>query len=98
MIIALQAARRQQLVVDELVQPVCYLALGDGADHLVRYLPVFEKEESGDGHYIVFAGQLALGIRIDFEDLGFAGELLGDGVHMWRDHPARPAPYGPEVY
>ena len=61
------------------------------------FAAVREHGERGDGPYPEAVAQLADRIGIDLHDQHAASLARGHFLQFGRDHPARPAPRGPEI-
>src|SRR3989442_3413743 len=82
---------------EELVDRLFQYPLRHGPDDLFNRLAALEKEQGGNAHDTVFAGDVRILVRVELQYFQFAvvflRQLLDDGRH----HLARPAPPGPEV-
>jgi len=66
-------------------------------DGLITSLSL-EKQELRNGGNAVFDGDFLVLIGVELADFDFAGKLIGNLVDRRRQHAARAAPHGPEIY
>jgi hypothetical protein len=74
------------------------ILLGHRADALIVDLATFEDDEGGDAGDSVLSSEIAIGVDIDFENLGFSDVLLGKLLNVGADCFARTTPGSPEIY
>src|SRR5215211_367878 len=77
--------------------PLLQLLLGRGADLTGCKFPVLEQHQGRDGHDAVLRRGRGVLVYVELYDLDLAVHRAGDLLERRRNHPARAAPFGPEV-
>src|ERR1700722_1740681 len=73
-------------------------AFGDVADDAIDRLTTLEENQAGDARDLVLSGDGGVLVRIQFDELRFAGVCGCDLLDDRPEHAARPAPRCPEIY
>src|SRR5690349_16107706 len=83
--------------LDVRIEHLLDIGLADGADPLLDHLAAFEQQQRGNPADVIAHGRLAVVVDVQFADLCLARILGRDNVNGWRHHPARSAPFSPEI-
>ena len=78
--------------------PLLQLLLRCGADLPRGHLAVLEDHQRRDRHDAVLRGGLRILVDVELQDLDLVAERARDFLERRRDHPARTAPFGPEIH
>ena len=73
------------------------LALRNGANALIDDFPALEQKQGRDATYLEAERSLLVVIYIQLANLSFAIVLRGQSIDRRSQHPARAAPFGPEI-
>src|SRR3954466_5118882 len=91
------AAPRAPARLQSFLDQVLDLGAGDRPHHLTDDLPFLEDQQRRDAADVELAGHARVGVDVALADPNLALVLLGQGLDVGGDGPARGAPGGPEV-
>src|SRR6516165_1144681 len=83
--------------LDRPANPLLEFLLRLRADLARRQLTVLEQHQSRNRHDAVFRRRARVLVDIELDDLDLAVERVGNLFERRRDHPARAAPFRPEI-